>query len=193
MAEPSQAARDAAGAFAPTEWDQIIVEGEALPGFAVVRVNGKLKVDPGKAAGKHGGSPTFQGQDPAQVDITLTVLREDVPKLLKRIEPLWPKDAERKAAKHPIAVYHPNLAALGVKSIYFTDRSGLDKGPATGSFVMTLKAVEFRLAKKNAKPATRKPKSSYGNTIAPKGGQSVQPDNANATLPSGDAKYTAPR
>ncbi len=177
--------------FQPTEWDQIVVQGEALPGIAIVKVNGKMKVDPKKAAGKNGGSPTFQGREPTPVDITIQVLNTDVDALLKRLEPLWPREPDRKDP-NPFDAYHPNLAALGVKSIYLLERSGLDKLMA-GAFTMTLKAMEFRKPKKNAKPATKTAKSSYGNVIAPVGGQSVRPANSNQSLPSQSTSFTDPR
>jgi hypothetical protein len=178
--------------FQPGEWDQLVIQGEALPGIAIVNATGRMKVDPKKAAGKNGGTPTFQGREPASVEITLQIHRDDADELLRRIDALWPREPDKKQP-NPFDAYHPNLAALGVKSIYLLERSGLTKGPASGSFAITLKAQEFRAPKKSAKPATRTARSSYGNTIAPVGGQSVQPANANQSLPSQDASFTDPR
>lgn len=193
----------------PGDWDTLVWGGQVMPGLATVELTQAMKVQHNKARGKHGGTPIFQGREPAKnIDIRIVIwTAAQLRTFQERLAVLWPNEPGKKEPT-PFDIVHPNTTLLGIKSAFPVEVSGLKDGPVHGAKTCTIKAQEFRLGDKK-KNATKRAKSSKGvdNVIAPErlqkpkpgpAGQSASPSaytpaNQNFSTPSGDANFTAPR
>jgi hypothetical protein len=123
-------------------WDTLVVAGVPLPGAARISSGGRqYETDKKKVVGADGQTLTGLGHVPAQLDIALTIWTgrqfQAMSALIPTLLPL-----PGKGTPQPLAVYHPSLVELGIRSLYFTF-IGVLIHMGKGKFERHLRATEF--------------------------------------------------
>ena len=127
-------------AYADDSWDALILGGIFVPGVPKVRINLPVtKIDKQKAKGKAGAKAVDAGPDPADVDITITLIsRDDLEAKTPVLALIAPKPGvERK----PVEIQHPGANVFGVTSIIVEDISA-DQPSAKGGWEIKIKASQ---------------------------------------------------
>lgn len=149
------------GAFADTgeadnrtDWDRVVLAGTETPGIAAVKASRRNRLDRKETPGKNGETLTHLGVRSADVQVRIVLLTQgDLNRWRSQIVPLLiaPPQAE-KTAPDPVAIDHPALSVLGIKSVY-VEEIGVPQslGPGAGLEVQ-LRMVEF--VKTDAKVTT---------------------------------------
>jgi hypothetical protein len=154
----------------PASWDRFTIEGEIFPGLAKVHPRIKKRHDKKKAAGVSGQTITTLGSDPMELDIEVRIwTQEQWTDIQLRIEDLMPLSGK----PEPVDVFHPAIAAYGVRQFIFTDFDGPTPGGEAQVYILKMKATEFRKAP--TQTATAK-----ASSLEPRGKTAQQADKARA-------------
>lgn len=164
-------------------WSSLIVNSERLPGMALVSVPRHVLVKQhGRASGKTPGAPTVRGREPgtAQVSLVLRNNREwaDYVAIAPRLLPWVKKGSAGNKTSGAVQVYHPLLAAHGLRWVLVHDFGGGD-GPRGGGPLTIKFSLEETQDPATIKVAQAKPKST-GLEAAPVieiAGQAPRPPN----------------
>jgi hypothetical protein len=124
----------------PDIWDEIIFDGFAMPGLAIVSASIGRKIDTKSASGSDGATLTDKGYEPGKVDIKLVLWTREQLEDYLRVRPRRRPNEPRR----PIAVEHPALELLNIRSIYINELSSPTPGTVKGTREITIKAIEYR-------------------------------------------------
>lgn len=150
-------------------WDKlrIAANNEFAPGVVTVHASREAKYEHVHSPGQDGGTLNYLGWKACDVRMTLTIWTEahlrDLESLLKFIGPVG------SAPPRPIAVEHPALSLLGIKSVFFTRIGALKPGKVKGTMEMDLHASELKPGRRvrgaaKMKPAPGRPNLSQNTT-----------------------------
>lgn len=171
-------------------WDTLIMGGKVWPGLPTVDVKVTRKIDVQKNEGEDGATLKDVGYQPAEVSITIRMwLREQWEELQRRLAEVHPRRPG--GSRQPVDIWHPMAQLLGVRQIYVTEIGELKPGfgPETGSFALSLKALEWFPATKPAAGNLKSAKSG-GGTTGPGDGGAI-PDPNEVLAPGSDGSATA--
>ena len=154
----------------PEAWEQILLGAHPLPGLAqTIKVIRSQKLDVKSAPGASGATITYQGYEPAQVEITLRLwTRAQWEALQARLPELEPKAGQKPPT--PFAIAHPLLALRNVQSVYIQEVRGPEE-TSPGMWDVTLKCLEY--CSKPKSHSTHTPKTSQA--LGPMANQLIDP------------------
>lgn len=159
----------------PETWDTVQIGSYVMPGIASCDVSRSQRVDVKPSAGSDGATETDQGVDPAKVEITCRIWKEEhwvgLSTLLHSLSPTPGKKAGRK----PKSIIHPTTRRARVKSIKILSVS-MPKPVGKQIFEIKISAIEFfpppkkapsvTVTAKSADPAVAKVQTATGNASA---------------------------
>jgi hypothetical protein len=127
----------------PDLWDACYLAGKQLPGLIIVDIDRGRKIDVKSPKGRNQATVTVQGNEPANVTITVEIsTREDLLSLneiLPLLEPVT--DPKKATASDAIDIACPMAAIRGVSSIIVSKLAGPKL--KNGLMTLTLTAIEF--------------------------------------------------
>lgn len=134
----------------PDVYDALFLAGQRIPGVVTVDISRKVKIDKKSPKGKHKGTITKQGLEPAELSIEIQVLDPaDVETLRGQMNLLEPvPDTDKATADDALDITHWTTAWRGIEAIVVEDLKGPEL--VNGILVLKLKALEFD----KPKPAT---------------------------------------
>ena len=145
----------------PQAWNSLIINSERLPGMAIVGIPKHALVSQhGRASGRSPGSPTPRGRMPGSCPVSLHIRNNsewaDLLPFIPRLLP-W---VSKKGGPPPgaVQVYHPLLAAFGIRWVLIQEIGGGD-GPKAGGPCIIRFTLEETEDPKAIKVAQAKPKS----------------------------------
>jgi hypothetical protein len=127
----------------PALWDACYLAGQQLPGIITVDIDRARKIDVKSPKGKNKATITVQGNEPANVTITIEIsTKEDLLSLNEIIPLLEPvTDPKKATASDAVDIACPMAAIRGVNSIIISKLTGPKlKG---GLMTLTVNAIEF--------------------------------------------------
>jgi hypothetical protein len=97
-------------------WDALIIGGEFMPGIPTVEVTTKPVYDVKKPNGKALATMTDEGDEPAEVSVTLQLISQGdldaLPRALAVLQP--PREGGK---RDPAEILYPSVNVLGVESV----------------------------------------------------------------------------
>ncbi len=146
--------------YAPSEWDQVWLNWQQLPGKCSAKGLPMLAVDKKKAGGVDGATITVQGYLPGPIEIeSLIWTPEQWDKWQEIIDFIWRRPSKKsKVSELAVQISSPGLDWLGIKLAVVLGITPPEEGPVRGTRVIKIKSIEYlNLAKyvKTAKPAPK--------------------------------------
>lgn len=147
--------------YATSEWDQVWLNWQQLPGVCSAKGLPTLAIDKKKAGGVDGAAITVQGYLPGPIEIeSLIWTPAQWDKWQEIIGFIWRTPAKKsKISDLAIQISSPGLDWLGIKLAVILGVTPPEPGPIRGTRVIKVKSIEYvNLAtyKKTAKPAAKK-------------------------------------
>jgi hypothetical protein len=125
----------------PELWDEISIAQHALSCLADVKGKKGRKVETKTSPGKDGASTTHLGYEPGTAEVKLTMwLPEHLVEWEALLPTLLPHKGEPGA---PVAVIHPQLAMLGMRSLTLMSIEGPVPGSELDTMEVSLSFQEF--------------------------------------------------
>jgi uncharacterized protein YkwD len=127
----------------PLAWDTVYLGGDALPGIASLGGSALKRVmDKKKAKGKDKANLKDEGDQPAELEITLLIYNQIEWNLLQEVvETFRPPKAggERK----PVSIEHPLTQMFGITMVYVTEVAVPSFDKAQQTLTVSVKCVEW--------------------------------------------------
>jgi hypothetical protein len=122
-------------------WDALILGGEFMPGVPTVKCDVENSLDKKKPSGAQGAKISDEGQEPAQISISLQLINEGDLAALARVLPKI-RPPRKGGKRDPLAIVHPNPNILGVESVVIETIS-MPQPSAADGWVISIGAVEW--------------------------------------------------
>jgi hypothetical protein len=131
---------DQTGAGVPGIWDVVYFAGEVCPGVAKVSLKLGADIDKRRKKGQKKSKPIDCGAKPAELDIELTLLPQELETFVAMFVPLL-FSLSKTDAQNPISVGHPSLEIWGLD--LFVVQSLSQPHPEKGFLKISIGAVEW--------------------------------------------------
>ena len=123
-------------------WDVFYVNGDPLPGIAIVQGARQSRIDERNAAGQDGSILTELGRTSSEIMVRLQIWTQEHLAAWRRIAPQF-QPTPGVAPTNLIDVYHPALALIGVKSLLCTDTGVFQPTRVWGIMETQIRFIEF--------------------------------------------------
>jgi hypothetical protein len=145
--------------IATEDWETLFLDGKRMPGVAHVDIQLPSGLEVHKPRGKKKARIKDVGVPPAELDIELEVLPEEMAALERVVNVLRPRAAN--GARKSLQIAHPNAKLWGVNVIKIRNVGSPQPGPG-GSYRLKFSAYEHveaptKVKKPAAKPANGDP------------------------------------
>ncbi len=125
-------------------WNTVMLDGFEVPGICHVEVDLEMEIDVQKAKGNNGAKTTRQGENPASVNINVTMLTSDDLQAWRLLQSAIRGRPKKGEAGSAVSIEHPKTALYGISAVHvrkIVDRSGANG--TGGRYEVQLQCVEF--------------------------------------------------
>jgi hypothetical protein len=138
------------------DWEVLFLGGRRMPGVARVEIQLPSGLEVHKPRGGKKARIKDIGVPPAEIEVELELLPEEMPGLERVIDLLRPRAAN--GARKPLEIGHPNARLWGIHIIKIRNVGSPQPGPG-GSYKLKFAAYEHVDAPKKVKKPADKPES----------------------------------
>lgn len=130
-----------AGPGTDDSWDALILGGQFIPGVPTVECEMSWKLDIQKPKGADGYKMKDEGLEPANVEISLVLVRQEELTELAKVLPLL-RPPKKGGTRDPLEIQHPSAAVAGITAIAI-EKIRISQPTAKDGWTITISAKEW--------------------------------------------------